>query len=642
MFKITFKFSGGGEDLTVLAAPSQNLLDLARSAGISIDAPCGGAGNCGKCRVKLLEGELDCERCRHLEKEEYDSGWRLACTSRVVGDAVIEIPAEATAYQDSLSSDFTARKKDFSGLIEMQKKLSEAGIGFLKAFKTIVVELDRPTLEDTMPDNERLSRYLYDKYKPDYVGIPFYVLKKLPEVLRENDFKIKCLIEYSRGRLTIFEVLPPDAEVFPCGVAIDIGTTSVSAILVDLERGRILTGVSAANQQLRYGADVIHRIVESTRPGGREALQKAIVEETINPMIRYMCREAKVPTSAICRLSVASNTTMNHLFAGVYADPIRTEPYVPAFFETRPIPAVMVGVEANNNARIIITPNIGSYVGGDITAGVLVTEMWNSPEMTLFVDLGTNGELVFGNSDFMMACACSAGPAFEGGEIICGMRAANGAIEEVKIDAETMEPAIRVIGENGQKPMGICGSGLIDAVSELYSCGIINSKGRFVREGPRVRRDKDGNARYILVDKEESATGRDIFLTEVDIDNFIRAKAAIFSAIRTMLSSLSMDVSVIDRVIVAGGIGSGINIENAIKIGMLPNIPVEKYSYIGNSSLAGSYMALMSREAYDKTLEIARGMTYLELSVVPGYMEEFVAACFIPHTDETLFPKPGE
>ena len=310
----------------------------------------------------------------------------------------------------------------------MQKKLAETGVGFPKTFSTVVVKLPQPSLEDTMPDNERLSRYLYDKYKVDYVNIPFSVLQKLPEVLRENDFKIKCLIEITQRRLSIFELLPPDSESSPCGVAIDIGTTSVSAILVDMEHGKILSGLSAANQQIRYGADVIHRIVEASRPGGREALQNAIVKETLNPMIRHMCEEAGVPISAICRLSVASNTTMNHLFAGVFADPIRMEPYIPAFFETRPIPAVMVGVEANNNARIAIAPNIGSYVGGDITAGVLATMMWYESEMTLFIDLGTNGELVLGNSDFMMSCACSAGPAFEGGEISCGMRAANGVL----------------------------------------------------------------------------------------------------------------------------------------------------------------------------------------------------------------------
>ncbi len=636
MFQITFKISGSG-DRVVPAAPQQNLLDAARRAGVSIDAPCGGVGSCGKCRVRLLEGVLESEKSLHISEEEYRAGWRLACISKVTGDAVIEIPDAATAYQNSLSSDFTTTKRNFGSFKELQRKLSEAGVGFPKTFSSVVIKLPEPSLEDTMPDNERLSRYLYDKYKVDYVNIPFYVLQKLPEVLRENDFRIKCLIEIDQRRLSIFELLPPDSQVSPCGVAIDIGTTSVSAVLVDMEHGRILSGLSAANQQIRYGADVIHRIVEASRPGGREALQNAIVQETLNPMIRRMCEEAGVSVSAICRLSVASNTTMNHLFAGVYADPIRMEPYIPAFFETKPIPAVMIGLEANNNARIMITPNIGSYVGGDITAGVLATLMWNSSEMTLFIDLGTNGELVLGNSDFMMSCACSAGPAFEGGEITCGMRAANGAIDTVTIDIETMEPTLGIIGDEGQKPLGICGSGLIDTISELYRCGIINSRGQFIRIGDRVYRDSEGRGVYVLEKKENTASGRDIVINEGDIDNFIRAKGAIFSAIRTMLSSLSMEVSDIDRVMVAGGIGSGINMENAIRIGMLPNIPVDKYEYIGNSSLAGSFMSLVSRQAYDQTLAVARSITYLELSTTPGYMDEFVAACFIPHTDESLF-----
>jgi len=233
MFKITFKLSGGGER-TVEAAPSQNLLDVARNANVSIDAPCGGNGNCGKCRVRLLEGELDSDRSRHISEEEYANGWRLACVSRVKGDAVIEIPVEATAYQDSLSSDFTATKRDYSSIVELQDKLAEAGVGFQTVFKAITCELNAPTLDDTMPDNERLSRYLYEKYDAENVVIPFYVLRKLPKLLRENDFKIKCLVEFYRGKLTIYEVLPPDADVFPCGIAIDIGTTSVSAVLVDI------------------------------------------------------------------------------------------------------------------------------------------------------------------------------------------------------------------------------------------------------------------------------------------------------------------------------------------------------------------------------------------------------------------------
>lgn len=634
MFEITFKMRG--ENRKVLAEPGQSLLEVAQKAKIGIDAPCGGTGNCGKCRVRLLEGVLESDKSRHITEDEYDDGWRLACTSYISGEAVIAVPSSATAYEDSLSSDFTEKKKDFAKYKDLQKRLSEAGIGFTKMFRTVNVKLSVPTLDDTMPDVDRLCRHLRDRFKIEHIEISFGVFNKLPEVLRDNNFEIKCIVRISSDRLVVYDVFAYGARVFPCGVAIDIGTTSVSALLVDMEHGKVMTAVSAANKQIRYGADVIHRIIESTRPGGREALQKAIVDETINPMIRHMCEEAGVPEGTIVRVTVAANTTMNHLFAGVYADPIRLEPYVPAFFETRPIPASLIKVAANLRARILITPNVGSYVGGDITAGVLSTLMWNEPEMTLFIDLGTNGELVLGNSDFMMCCACSAGPAFEGGEIVCGMRAADGAIEEVKIDKETMEPTIKIIGDEGIA-MGICGSGLIDAISELYRCGIINSRGQFIRSGPRVRRDSEGKGIYMLVPKEKTATGRGIFIDEADIDNFIRAKAAVFSAIRTMLSALEMQVENIERVIVAGGIGSSINMENAVGIGMLPNIPLEKYSYIGNSSLLGSCMSLISEQAYEQTLTIGRGMTYMELSTTPGYMDEFVAACFIPHTDETLF-----
>ena len=329
---------------------------------------------------------------------------------------------------------------------------------------------------------------------------------------------------------------------------------------------------------------------------------------------------------------------MNHLFAGINADPLRTEPYIPAFFKTNSLFASDVGVDINKDAHIIMAPNIGSYVGGDITAGTLVSQIWNRPEFSLFIDLGTNGELVFGNSDFMMSCACSAGPAFEGGDISCGMRATDGAIEACTIDKETMEPTYKIVGDPGTKPVGLCGSGIIDVISELYICGIINPKGKFIREGKRIKHDKYGMGSYILAFEEEAGSVKDVEITEVDIDNFIRAKGAIFSAIRTMLTSLDFDVSMIDDVYVAGGIGSGINMQNAVNIGMFPDIPIEKFHYIGNSSLTGAYLMLLSTPAEKKTYELAANMTYMELSTVPIYMDEFVGACFIPHTDTSMFP----
>ena len=273
---------------------------------------------------------------------------------------------------------------------------------------------------------------------------------------------------------------------------------------------------------------------------------------------------------------------------------------------------------------------------GDITAGALVSRIWDSDEPCLFIDLGTNGELVFGNRDFLMSCACSAGPAFEGGDISCGMRAIDGAIESCTIDALSKEPAYSVIG--GGKPVGLCGSGIIDLIASLFRRGIINARGAFERESARVKIDTDGMGRYILCFQEDSDTGREIAITSVDIDNFIRAKGAIFSAIQTMLASLDMDAGAIGRVLVAGGIGSGINIQNAIQIGMFPDIPLENYAYIGNAALSGAYAAIVSQKASDKLKEVAANMTYLELSAIPSYMDAFVAACFLPHTDAALFP----
>ena len=337
-------------------------------------------------------------------------------------------------------------------------------------------------------------------------------------------------------------------------------------------------------------------------------------------------------------MCVAGNTTMNHLFAGVNADPVRMEPYIPTFYKTNSLYASDLGLTVNPDSHIIIAPNIGSYVGGDITAGAFVSMIWNKPEFSIFIDLGTNGEIVFGNSDFMMSCACSAGPAFEGGDISCGMRATDGAIEAIKLDKETLEPTYSVIGDPGTKPVGLCGSGIIDMIAELFRCGVINPKGQIIREGRRIRRDEFGMGSYIIAFEEEAGSVKDVELTEADIDSFIRAKGAIFSAIRTMLSYCDFDISMIENVYVAGGIGSGINMGNAIEIGMFPDIPVEMYHYLGNTSLAGAYAMLYSTEAERKVYEIAQNMTYIELSNVPTYMDEFVAACFVPHTDKSLFP----
>ena len=637
MFKVTFSFEDGSM-VETFANAGDNLLEVARSANVAIDAPCSGNGACGKCRVQLKSGELESKKTLHISDEEYQAGWRLSCCSKISADVNVLVPDIASAYKSRMKVADLSSKEEIAIFENAKSDIQLAGIELKNSLEVVDVLMDVPSLDDTMPDNERLTRALRKYLNINRVRIPYVVLKKLPDVLRENNFAVKCVIRATSDDMYVYDIFGKDEDVVIGGLAIDIGTTTVSAVLINMENGEILAKSSAGNGQIRFGADVINRIVESQKPGGQKKLQDAVIKETINPMIHEMCKSAKFPKDHIYRMCVASNTTMNHLFAGINADPLRTEPYIPAFFKTNSLFASDVGVDINKDAHIIMAPNIGSYVGGDITAGTLVSQIWNRPEFSLFIDLGTNGELVFGNSDFMMSCACSAGPAFEGGDISCGMRATDGAIEACTIDKETMEPTYKIVGDPGTKPVGLCGSGIIDVISELYICGIINPKGKFIREGKRIKHDKYGMGSYILAFEEEAGSVKDVEITEVDIDNFIRAKGAIFSAIRTMLTSLDFDVSMIDDVYVAGGIGSGINMQNAVNIGMVPDIPIEKFHYIGNSSLTGAYLMLLSTPAEKKTYELAANMTYMELSTVPIYMDEFVGACFIPHTDTSMFP----
>jgi len=555
MYTVTFRVENG-DSVKATAAFHSNVLELAQSVGVEIDAPCSGNGVCGKCRVRLISGAAEMENSTHLDKESYDEGWRLACCTKVVGDATFLVPASAASF-----------KKDIQ-----------------------TADLSTP---------EELGRYEAALEEVFAAGLERGVSEK------------------------------------GVGIAIDIGTTTVTGAMLDLETGKVLGRASAGNGQIIYGADVINRIIQQSKPGGVEKLQKAVRENTIHPLVERLCAAAGVEASAIARYVIAGNTTMEHLLVGANGESIRLEPYVPEFLELPGQTVESVGLPGAPGAPVIFAPNVGSYVGGDITAGILPAMLWNREDMVLFVDLGTNGELVLGNCEYMLTCACSAGPAFEGGDISCGMRATNGAIEAVSINEETMEPELSIIG--GGKPAGLCGSGLIDLISELFRCGIIDARGKYAREGERIRHDEYGGSSYVLAFEGESVDGRALELNESDLDNFIRAKGAIFSAIRTMLASVGMEQEDISNVIIAGGIGSGINIAKAIKIGMLPQLPLETYSYIGNSSLTGACAMLLSQQAEDKVMEIGSSMTYIELSTEPGYMDEFVASCFLPHTNSSLF-----
>ena len=484
MFTITFRLTGS-EPVTISATAEENLLDVARKANVAIDAPCSGNGACGKCRVRLVKGLLDSPINRHLTTEEYEAGWRLACCSKVAGDAVIEVPDIASAYRSRMKMADLESPQEVAIFENLRRQLVEAGFHFQSDLEFLEVNLTEPTTDDTMPDNERLIRAVEEATGVPYdsVVLPYSVLKDLCWVLRESEWKVKCVISRDFERIQIRDVLPQSNHDPMVGFALDVGTTTLAGLLVDLQTGKILAKASCGNGQIRYGADVINRIIESEKLGGRKRLQDAVIKESIIPMLAQMYQTAHINPRRIYRMVLAGNTTMNHLALGLYCDPIRMEPFVPSFFRTRYIFVRDIGLRMNPLAELVVAPNIGSYVGGDITAGTLVSMIWNSPELSLFIDLGTNGELVFGNNEFLMSCACSAGPAFEGGDISCGMRATDGAIEACTIDKDTMEPTLTVIG--GVAPVGICGSGIIDLIAELFRCGIINGKGKIVREGSR-------------------------------------------------------------------------------------------------------------------------------------------------------------
>ena len=632
------------EDGRIIQEPGnagETLLAVARRANVPIDAPCAGNGTCGKCRVHVDHGTVVGERAAYISSEAWDGGDRLACQALLTGDITISIPESALAYQKQIRvADFSSMQAQES-FAAMKKAVTSDKYRNEEIYSEIRVKIIKPTLDDPMADRERLIAALAAEagIETENIRISSAALRKLPIIFRESEGSISVLLRKEIARkdesYRILDVTVGDSV--QVGLAIDIGTTTVSATLVDLKTKEMIVTGSAGNAQIRYGADVIGRLVESAKPGGLTRLHAAVTQECMQPLVAKLCEKAGIEPIQITRAAVCGNTTMMHLFLGVYGNNIRLEPYVPAFFSMPRVRGSETSIGIHPDAEVLLAPNIGSYVGGDITAGVFAAGIARNDTFSLFIDLGTNGELVFGNSDFLMACACSAGPAFEGGEIACGMRATDGAIDSVKINRETMKPAYRVLGDYDQPPAGFCGSGLIDIIGELFDAGIINAKGKFIREGERIHIDEWGFTRYTICSAEDSMNGDDIYISDADIDNFIRAKASIFSAIVTMLNSSGMDIEMISDVYLAGGIGSSINIEHAISIGMLPKLPKERYHYIGNTSLSGSYAMLVSDKAADRIEEIAQGMTYLELSAIPGYMDEFIAACFLPHTDASLF-----
>lgn len=634
MVKVTFR----SHNKEIYCNKGDKLLDVARDADIFIDAPCNGNVSCGKCKVRLIKGKVDTEKTHHIRDEEWNQGYILACNTKVIEDIDIEVPSKLSSPMYGMKIEGSDKKKDKEVFDRAKKIIEENNFEFKTNIVKTYIEIEEPTLDDNISDIDRIERHVRNNLRYDEIDFTIELLRKVPTVIREDNFKVTITYIKKKNKITILNIESGNTENKLYGVAIDIGTTSVVVCLVDLYTKEIVDKASSGNAQIKYGADVIHRIVYSTKKNGLKELNEAIIEDTINPLLHSIYTKNNVDKDNVVSLVVAGNTTMTSLFLGVYTDFLRQEPFIPPFLKSPRLIGKDVGLKINDSAYVFLAPSVASYVGGDITAGVLSAGIWSSEENVLFIDLGTNGEIVFGNQDYMMSCACSAGPAFEGGGISCGMRASNGAIEKVKIDKETLKPTLTTIGD--VSPIGICGSGIIDLICQMLLTGIIDRRGKIHRDidNERIIFNEYEIGEYVLAFKEEYNLDHDITINEVDIDNFIKAKGAIYSGASVLIESLGMDFSVIDKVYIAGGIGNNLDIENSILIGLLPDIEREKYIYIGNSSLVGSYLALISKDAKKKLQEIGSEITYVELSVYPTYMDEFISACFLPHTNIEQFP----
>jgi uncharacterized 2Fe-2S/4Fe-4S cluster protein (DUF4445 family) len=627
-----------GNPTEVTASPGTLLSEAIAQAGIALHLPCGGQGRCGRCKVQVQKGTVRRRSVIRLSEKELEEGWALACQTLVQDeDLVVAIPPQADKLSRRIPSE--PRKVPRVELPISCDWRSDPPL------RRVYLDITPPSLSDNTSDFERVVRHLQPYLEEGgQVSISLPMLRRLGKILRDADWQVTATLEYydwttrRQGRRPrLIDLVPGRRTHELYGVAIDIGTTSNVVYLVDLLTGEVMDSAVEYNAQIACGEDIISRIIYARRPGGLEHLQKLVVG-TLNGLIEQVAARNGIQPTDIQRATVAGNTTMIHLFLAIPPEPIRLEPYIPIINHPPPVLAAELGLNINPDAKVDCLPGVGSYVGADITAGVLATGMHRQEELTLFIDVGTNGEMVLGNSDWLITCACSAGPAFEGAGVQSGMRATEGAVEEVWIDPHTGEPTYNTIGDVPAK--GLCGSGIISLLAELFITGLLTKGGRFEnRVGtPRIRQGEHG-MEYVVVWKEQTADGAaDIVLTEVDVQNLLRAKAAIFAGFSTLTRSVGIQIGDVQRVLIGGAFGKYLNIEKAIQIGLLPDMPHDRFRFLGNTSVQGAYQALLCPDLRDEVAEIASKMTYLELSADNTFTEEFMSAMFLPHTQLELFP----
>lgn len=628
MHAVTFQPSNA-----TVAVPTGTLVSEAlQQAGLEAMQPCGGQGRCGRCAVRVEGGTVRRRSTLRLSPEDVAAGYALSCQTVVEGDAVIVVP-EQEAVERQLTTDRAASAFALPFAYDPIRD---------QTIQVVPLTLPQPTMTDSIDDVARLQRGLAANGFPS-VDLPLPVLRTLGQHLRDAEWDVAAVLERDTWQrpdgpprlIGLTNELTPARR----GVAIDIGTTTVSVRLIDLDHGTMIDGASEYNGQIARGEDVISRIISAGRGENGAGLHDlhALVLGTINTLLGRLLQRQHLRGDDIVKAVVVANPTMIHLFLGLPPASIRLSPYVPVVNHPQPITAFEAGLHIHPLASVDCLPGVSAYVGADITAGTLAAGLNATDALTLFIDVGTNGEIVLGNREWLVSCACSAGPAFEGAGVVDGMRATRGAIEEVWVNSTTHEPTVRVIGD--VPPRGICGSGLISLLAELFITGVMDRGGNFKLDlgSPRLRVGEHG-PEYVVAWASETSTGRDIVLTKVDVDNLLRAKAAIYAGFTVLAQSVGLELDAVERFLIGGSFGQYINIEKAVQIGLLPDLPWERFEFLGNTAVKGAALALLSRDARVEVAAIASRMTYLELSADNTFYDAFTNALFLPHTDLTSFP----
>jgi len=625
-------------NIEIQVEQGQVLLRAAMEAGVHINASCGGEGVCGKCRVLIEKGEVSGGVSEKLDQKDLEQGFRFACKTSVLSDLVVRIPVESSVDAGVLKMQATPRR---TARIEQMDfdELKEKGL-FVPPVEKKYLELPGPSCNDNLSDLTRLFTQLKHQYNEHNLEVSLPVIRKIPDVLREDGFRVTATLARPvrpNGRTRIINIQAGDTTDRNYGIAMDIGTTTIYGQLIDLKTGCVHAESGDFNGQISYGEDVISRIVFAEKPGGLKKLHDVVIK-TINKIIGEMIQQAGIDPEEISTITLAGNTTMTQLMLEINPKYIRRAPYVPAANVYPPIRASDLGIALGNHVTALVYPEVSSYVGGDIVAGVMGSGMYRTDLLSLYMDIGTNAEIVIGNKEWFACAACSAGPAFEGGGIKFGMRATTGAIEDFSMDPITLEPMNITIGN--VRPKGICGSGLITIVATMFEMGVIDNRGKFDRDlnTPRIRKTEN-IYEYVLAWADETQIDRDIVLTEPDIDNLIRAKGAMYSGCLTLLEEVGLHIKQVERLYLAGGFGSYVDLEKAMTIGLLPEIEHGKIIFIGNGSLMGAKMSALTNRIRRDVVDVLRKMTNFELSETPSYMDNYVASLFLPHTDLNQFPK---